>query len=213
MQKGNGLFKKSLRRQKPESLPSHFILQANKIYLRPPHIDDYKAWSQLRVESRSFLEPWEPLWPCNAHSYQRYKVYLNNYLDGRKKDQFYIFFIFDKIFGNLIGGISIGNIRRSVIQSGDIGYWCGEKFSGKGFMLESLHCLITFAFQQLKLHRIQAASIPTNLRSMRLLEKAGFSQEGLLKDYVKINGEWRDHILYAMLESEQPAKASESEAL
>lgn len=188
-------------------------LCAENVYLRFPLLDDYEAWAKLRIESRTFLEPWEPLWSADACTLLRYKGHLERYFRGRKNGDFYVFFIFSTKTNNLIGGISLGNIRRGVVQSGEIGYWCGEKHSGKGLMHEGLELMIDFAFQQLKLHRLEAASIPTNIRSIRLLEKCGFTREGLLRAYVKIRGEWQDHYLYSLLETERPLKSIESEAL
>ena len=74
-------------------------------------------------------------------------------------------------------------------------------------MHESLELMIDFSFQQLKLHRLQAASVPTNTRSIALLEKCGFVREGLMRAYVKIHGEWQDHYLYSLLETERPIKS------
>ncbi|OLY47980.1 ribosomal-protein-alanine N-acetyltransferase [Bartonella apis] len=208
-QKGNGMFKMPFRRQPHKQqekirLPN---LKAKDVYLRFPMIDDYKEWAAVRTESRPFLEPWEPLWPEDAHTLTRYKNHLERYIEGRKNGQFFVFFVFLNDNNNLIGGISLGNIRRGVVQSGEIGYWCGEKYSGHGFMHESLELMVDFAFQQLKLHRLQAATIPTNIRSISLLEKCGFVREGLMRSYVKIHGEWQDHYLYSLLETERTTKS------
>lgn len=192
-----------LKRQEKIRLPN---LKSKHIYLRFPMLDDYEEWAKLRTESRTFLEPWEPLWPSDAHTLERYKFHLERYIEGRKNGQFFVFFVFSNENNRLIGGISLGNIRRGVVQTGEIGYWCGEKYSGHGFMHESLELMIDFAFQQLKLHRLLAASIPTNKRSIALLEKCGFVREGLMRSYVKIHGQWQDHYLYSLLENERPIK-------
>src|SRR5690606_5715640 len=116
------------------------------------------------------------------------------------------FLIFEKSTRDLAGGISIGNIRRGVAQSAQIGYWMGERFAGHGMMLEALGLVVPFAFDTLRLHRIEAACIPRNNRSSRLLEKAGFQREGLLRSYLRINGSWQDHYLYALIAEEHRAK-------
>src|SRR5690606_1446206 len=95
------------------------------------------------------------------------------------------FFVFEKAEGRLAGGISLSNIRHGVAQSASIGYWMGERYAGKGLMHEALRLIIPFAFEQLRLHRLEAACIPSNTRSMRLLEKAGFQREGLLRSYLR----------------------------
>src|SRR5690606_34091538 len=110
--------------------------------------------------------------------------------------------IFDSATGRLAGGISIGNIRRGVAQSAQIGYWMGARFAGRGMMVEALGLVAPFAFGTLGLQRLEAACIPGNKRSVRVLEKAGFRREGLLRSNLGINGSWQDHYLYALTADE-----------
>ena len=116
------------------------------------------------------------------------------------------FFLFENSGGKLAGGITLGNIRHGVAQSGQIGYWIGERYAGKGLMLEGLQLLVGHAFQTLRLHRVEAACIPDNRRSIRVLEKAGFQREGLLRSYLRINGVWQDHYLYALIATDVRGK-------
>ena len=109
------------------------------------------------------------------------------------------FFIFIDGGNELAGGINIGHIRRGVSQSGQIGYWMGARHAGQGLMLDALNALLPHAFGPLGLHRLEAACIPDNKRSIGVLEKAGFQREGLLRSYLKIAGQWRDHFLYARI--------------
>ena len=101
-----------------------------------------------------------------------------------------------------MGGIAIGNIRYGVAQSAQIGYWMGEPYAGKGFMQDAMDTLVSHAFGTMRLHRIEAACIPRNARSIRVLEKAGFTREGLLRSYLCINGTWQDHFIYALIADE-----------
>ena len=89
------------------------------------------------------------------------------------------------------------NIRYGVAQNASIGYWMGERFAGRGLMPRALRLVAGHCFGTMRLHRLEAACIPDNNRSIRVLEKAGFSREGLLRSYLKINGAWQDHYLYA----------------
>ncbi|MBB4348408.1 RimJ/RimL family protein N-acetyltransferase [Rhizobium cellulosilyticum] len=107
--------------------------------------------------------------------------------------------LFRKDDMTLLGGLTIGYIRRGAAQSCMIGYWMGEKHAGQGHMLAALRVAIPYIYGGLQLHRIEAACIPDNWKSMRLLEKAGFEREGLLRKYLKINGEWRDHMMFSRL--------------
>ena len=93
----------------------------------------------------------------------------------------------------------MGNIRHGVAQTGHIGYWMGARFAGRGYMVEAARLVVDYAFTALRLHRIEAACIPGNERSIRVLEKAGFKREGLLRSYLRINGVWQDHHLYALI--------------
>ncbi len=99
----------------------------------------------------------------------------------------------------MLGGITLGHIRYGVAMNGHIGYWMGAQHAGKGLMQDAVLALVTYAFERLGLHRLEAACIPGNERSIRVLEKTGFTREGLLKSYLKINGEWQDHLLFARI--------------
>lgn len=117
----------------------------------------------------------------------------------------HVYLIFLRESGDLAGGITLGNIRSGVSQSAQIGYWMGEPYAGKGYMQEAVNRLAQHAFAELKLHRLEAACIPGNERSVRVLQKCGFRQEGLLKSYLKINGRWEDHLLFARISGETEA--------
>jgi len=183
-------------------LPS---LKGERISLRMPASGDYREWATLRAESRLFLERWEPKWTSDELDWAAWRQRLNRYRDDFNQGTGAAFFIFDNTSGRLVGGITIGNIRYGVSQSGQIGYWIGEAYSGKGYMPEALRLVADYAFDTLRLHRIEAACIPDNKRSMRVLEKAGFQREGLLRSYLRINGIWHDHYLYALIADDQGA--------
>ena len=119
-----------------------------------------------------------------------------------RADQAYPFFVFRKPDGVLVGGLTLANVRRGIAQAGSLGYWMGEPHARRGHMTDAVRALIPFAFNTLRLHRLEAACIPTNVASIRLLEKVGFKREGLARQYLCINGRWQDHILYALLASD-----------
>ena len=114
----------------------------------------------------------------------------------------YAFFVFAKADGALVGGITLRNILRGVAQTGTIGYWIGEPHARRGYTLEAVNALCRHAFGRLDLHRLEAACCPENLASRRLLLKAGFELEGRARGYLKIDGQWRDHILFGLVGSE-----------
>ncbi|MFU0506449.1 GNAT family N-acetyltransferase [Pseudaminobacter sp. NGMCC 1.201702] len=174
-------------------------LKGDRITLRLPESRDYREWAALRAESRTFLEPWEPKWAADELGRPAWRARLMRYREDYANGSSIAFFIFENASGRLVGGITIGNIRHGVAQSGQIGYWIGERFAGRGFMREALVLISHYAFDTLRLHRIEAACIPDNARSIRVLEKAGFQREGLLRSYLRIAGTWQDHYLYALI--------------
>ena len=188
-------------------------LAGARVTLRIPAISDYEEWSSLRRRSRDFLERWEPRWAGDELERASWRLRVRRYRDEYSRGTGLPFLIVLNDTGSIVGGISVGNIRRGVSQSGQIGYWMGEPYAGRGLMGEAVGVLARYCFQSLHLHRIEAACIPDNLRSIRVLEKAGFTREGLLRSYLRINGDWQDHYLYALLAGEYHEQGSRGAAV
>lgn len=172
------------------------------VWLRAPQIGDYEDWAALRSASRGFLQPWEPVWPVDDLSRPAFRRRLRRYTEERRLDSAHSFFLFRNETRELLGGVTISNIRRSCAQTGTVGYWMGAPHAGKGYMTAGLRALIPHAFSVLKLRRLEAACLPVNERSIRLLEKVGFSREGYAREYLCIDGVWQDHLLFALLKSD-----------
>ena len=102
----------------------------------------------------------------------------------------------------LVGGLTLSHVRRGVAQSATLGYWMGRPYAGRGHMSAAVAALVPFAFQTLRLHRVEAACVPTNQPSIRLLETNGFEREGYARRYLCINGTWADHYLYARVRAD-----------
>ena len=170
--------------------------------LRAPRHGDFHEWAALRHDSRDFLEPWEPRWAPNELQRSGWRYRLRRYRHDFSAGTAIAYLIFEAEAGLLIGGISISNIRYGVSQSAQIGYWMGERYAGHGFMQDAVRTLLDHLFGTMRLHRIEAACIPGNIRSIRVLEKTGFKREGLLRAYLCINGIWHDHYLYARIRGE-----------
>ncbi|WP_020186580.1 GNAT family protein [Methylopila sp. 73B] len=171
------------------------------VTLRTPQMADYQAWADLRAASRSFLRPWEPIWPADDLTRLAYRRRLKRYVREIEQDQAYPFFVFDAE-GRLVGGVTLSQVRRGVAQTCSVGYWMGERHAGRGLMTKAVRALAPFVFTQLKLRRIEAACLPFNAASIRLLEKTGFQKEGYAREYLCIDGVWQDHLLYALLRSD-----------
>src|SRR5690606_36515032 len=180
-------------------LPRNRVLMGETVYLRPPRYSDWRSWAALREESRSFLAPWEPTWPADALSRAAFRRRQRHVSLEWHEDTGYSFFIFRREDDRLVGGVTLSNVRRGIAQAASLGYWTGAPFAHQGYMSAALEALLPYAFERLGLHRIEAACLPHNVASRRLLERAGFREEGLARRYLKINGAWQDHTLYAPL--------------
>ena len=185
-----------------QSLLSKKKLTGERVFLRPPKRRDALKWQKLRMSSKSFLVPWEPSWDASSCTRRAYLRYFKNSNYLANMDRAYSFLIFKTDDKTLLGGINVGNVRRGVAQSASLGYWIGEKHSRNGYMKEALKILIPSLFVDLRLNRIEAATLEENIASKNLLKKIGFKKEGVLRKYLKINGTWRDHILYGLLEND-----------
>lgn len=183
------------------------VIRADGLYLRQPTAGDHAQWAELREASRAFLEPWEPQWPKDDLERAAFRRRIKRYQREVRDDQGYPFFVFSTGDDRLLGGLTLSYIRRGVTQSCSLGYWMGAPHAGKGHMTRAVKAVIPFVFGTLRLHRIDAACLPTNQASIRLLEKVGFTREGYARRYLCIAGEWRDHHLYALL-SDDPAGQS-----
>ncbi|MFN0218754.1 MAG: GNAT family N-acetyltransferase [Hyphomicrobium sp.] len=169
------------------------------LVLRPPAISDYGAWAELRALSRAHLKSWEPSWAHDDLSRMMFRRRLRAYARDVRDDLGYSYFIADSSSGQLLGGVTLSNVRRGSSQSASLGYWIGAPFVRRGRMREAVSTLMTFAFGSLRLHRVEAATMPGNAPSIRVLESSGFQREGLARSFLKINGQWEDHLLYARL--------------
>jgi len=177
-------------------------ISGHGVTLRAPQMADHAEWAALREASRDFLTPWEPTWPADDLSRAAFRRRLKRYAEDQRTDQAYAFLIFRGDDTALVGGLTLANLRRGVAQAGSIGYWIGERFARQGYMSAAMRALMPFAYDSLRLHRLEAACIPTNAASIRLLEKSGFEREGYARQYLCINGIWADHLLFARLKDE-----------
>ncbi len=180
------------------------ILHGDGVLLRYPQMSDYTQWSRLRGESREFLAPWEPTWAADELSRGAFRRRLRRYQREIRGDLAYPFLLFQRPDDLLMGGCTLSNVRRGVTQSAAVGYWVGARYARHGHMFSALNAMLPFVFGVLGLHRLEAACIPENEPSRSLLLKVGFREEGRARSYLQINGEWRDHILFALLEDDAP---------
>ena len=180
------------------------FVRGEGVYLRLPEMRDFEAWSELRRASRAFLTPWEPVWAEDDLSRGSFRRRVRRHVQEMEAEEAYAFLIFREIDDALVGGLTLGHLRRGVSQAATLGYWMGAPHAGQRFMSRAVRAATGFAFGNLRLHRIEAACLPHNGASVRLLEATGFRREGLARAYLRIAGQWQDHLLFALLESDSP---------
>jgi ribosomal-protein-alanine N-acetyltransferase len=182
------------------SVPLDTRLIGPRVILRAGDPADWKSWRAMRELSRDFLVPWEPEWPRNGLSYSFFCGLLRkHWRDWRMGKSFALMIFLQDDFGKpgaLIGSITLSDVQRGIAQTGTLGYWIGKPHAGCGYMTEAAGLVCDFAFNALRLHRIEANCMPANERSINLLRKLAFEQEGYAKAYLQINGAWEDHLLW-----------------
>lgn len=186
------------------------MAQFGRVYIRAPVQRDWRNWAALRAESRDFLVPWEPTWAYDALTRSAFRRRLRMYRAETRQGLGYSFLVFRQSDDVLLGGITLSNVRRGVAQTASLGYWVGAPFSQRGYMTEAIACILRFAFKDLGLHRVEAACLSANVASKSLLRKSGFREEGLARQYLRINGNWQDHVLFAILRSDHGAPQHEA---
>jgi len=179
-----------------------------RLSLRLPEHRDFREWAKLRHQSKAFLSPWEPIWAPDHLSRASFtnRVYWSQ--RAVKNGNAVPLFVFHKEAGQLVGAITLDNIRRGPSQVGTIGYWVGQQYARQGFMSEAIIAMVAHAFGALDLSRVESACLPDNVASRGVLEKAGFKYEGVAQSYIQINGRWRNHVLYAALRGDRRGRSS-----
>ncbi len=166
---------------------------------------DAAEWTRLRLDNEGWLRPWEPSAPqpwAERHTPATYRA-VRRVLTQRARLGTTLPFAV-RVEGRLAGQVTVDNIVRGALRSGFLGYWIDREAAGRGMASLAVALVADHAFGQAGLHRLQADIRPENLRSQRLVERLGFRQEGLLRRYLDIDGDWRDHLAYALLAEDVP---------
>lgn len=183
-------------------------VETERMTLRQPAHSDYRQWSALRRKSGAFLKPWEPTW---AKDHLTRKSFANRvYWAQRSVSNGHAvpLFLIRRADSVMLGAITLDNIRRGPAQAGTCGYWIGEPFARRGYMVEALDAVVHYAFTMLDLSRVESACLPENIASRAVLEKCGYKYEGVAQSYLQIDGRWRNHVLYANLRMDRRGKSA-----
>jgi len=183
-------------------------VETERMILRLPEMSDHVAWARLRREGEAFLRDWEPSWSLDHFSRKAFRNRVYWAYRAREENRALPLFLVRRGDDQLLGAITLDNIRRSPAQSAGVGYWIGPEFARRGYMTEALAAVVEHAFGPLELSRIEAACLMENAASRALLARAGFHHEGVARSYLQINGRWRDHELYALLRADRRVRVA-----
>ena len=173
------------------------VLLWDGVTLRAPRRRDYATWAEMALRNAENLRPWQPRWPKDYLTERAYRRRMRLYDTERSLGTGFAYHAYaDDV---LIGVCRLAPVRYGSALTGSLGYWTDEAFRGRGYATGMVMAVKAFAFETVGLERIEAAHLPQNVASARVLEKAGFTEEGLARRYLEVDGQRRDHRLTACL--------------
>jgi ribosomal-protein-alanine N-acetyltransferase len=191
-------------------VPPRIRLDAEHTAIRPLAVADASEFAAAVVANRSHTEPWEPI-HAEAHYTRAGQVEtLRRDVEAWELGTGYAFAVLDRGDRDaIIGRIALGNVVRGAWRNATLGYWVAAASGGRGHASTAARLICGFAFDHAGLHRVQPAVIPRNLRSIRVVEKAGFRREGRALKYLNIAGSWEDHDIFAMTSEDWAARCED----
>nr|WP_145908195.1 GNAT family protein [Kitasatospora viridis] len=182
-------------------------LREGEVALRPIRLRDQRAWQDASRRNRDWLRRWEATVPPAPPgrtvgprpSYRQMVRYLRGEAGAGRMLPYVVVYR-----GQLVGQLTVGGITWGSMCSANIGYWIDEAVAGRGIMPTAVALATDHCFQELGLHRIEVCIRPENGPSRRVVEKLGFRSEGMRPRYLHIDGDWRDHLVYALTADEIP---------
>jgi ribosomal-protein-alanine N-acetyltransferase len=167
------------------------------IELRLPEQRDAEAWLDLVVRNRDHFRPYEPRRPPSYFTIGGQREQIAAAKRQAHLGERFEFGIFEIGSRALVGRISLGGVARGALQQAYLGYGIDIEHGGRGYATQAVHDAVRYAFDELDLHRVQAAVVPENIASARVLQKCGFREEGLARRYLFLDGQWKDHRMFA----------------
>lgn len=170
-----------------------------RVYFRYPEEADAEELTAMYKRNREFFEKFSPSIPDDFYTVEHQLQIINQTRADRDEDRKYNFIVCHKEDDRIFGSIGLSFVVRGPLQSCMVGYSLDRDYNGKGYMTEAVKQVVSYAFEELKFHRITGEASPRNPGSIRVLENAGFHKEGIARSNVKINGVWEDHQVLAII--------------
>ena len=175
-------------------------LYGRRVVLRPLVAQDFNGWSEVRRRNGEWLTQWEPMRLTHHPDPETNREVFAARCGARERERLagtqYAFGIF--VDGAFAGEINLNNVVRGAFQSATIGYWIDKSRAGRSLMSEAVVVLAQYAFEEMRLHRLEICIIPRNVNSRRVMEKLDIRTEGIAERFLEINGVWEDHIRYGV---------------
>ena len=172
------------------------------VELRPLRYRDARAWDEVRRRNRDWLVPWDATSPVPGAAPVSFRGMVRRYNAQARQGEALPWVL--AVDGDLAGQVNVGGIVRGSAQSAHIGYWIGREFAGHSYVPTGVAMAIDYCFGALRLHRVEINIRPENAASLRVVEKLGLRPEGTRAKYLHIDGDWRDHLCFAITAEEVP---------
>lgn len=186
----------------------NYIIRGERCYLRQLTPEDAYELSSMLLRSRTFWSTFEPVHALEYYTEQIQAQKLADMIKHPEKAKEILFGIFDVETNKLVGQISLYGFKAKPFSSAQIGYGLDENATKKGYMREAITLIVKEGFERFELNRIEAYIAPKNVASIHVAEYGGLHYEGLLKEFLYINGVWCDHALYAITKSQYKQKGN-----
>jgi [ribosomal protein S5]-alanine N-acetyltransferase len=186
-------------------LPLRAIFRGPRVALRAPRISDAPRIVEIRARSSEFLRPWVPVPGHDEFDVDQARARIRRDRRDIRKDRHYRFCMTLGEAGPVIGRVALSQVFRGIFQNAYLGYWIDVEHHGQGLTTEAVRLCLDVAFRELGLHRVQAAIMPHNTPSLAVARKCGFQHEGRAVRYLQIDGDWRDHLLFAVTAEDWPS--------
>lgn len=178
-------------------------LREGRIELRPLRLRDATAWREVRTRNARWLRPWEATLPLAEHDAPTTYGAMVRRLRAEAREGRSLPFALT-VDGVFAGQVTVGGIARGSLLSAYIGYWIDQRVAGRGIMPTAVAMATDHCFREVGLHRVEINIRPENTASLRVVEKLGFRAEGLRERYLHIDGDWRDHLTFALCAEDVP---------